>query len=98
LQRIPYGVTRSYSEVAEGIGQPKASRAVAGACAANRLALAIPCHRVVKATGEPGGYRWGAERKRRLLETEAASGAGLNAESRRASREGAEKKHLLNSY
>jgi AraC family transcriptional regulator of adaptative response/methylated-DNA-[protein]-cysteine methyltransferase len=78
LQRIPYGATRSYREVAEGIGQAGASRAVAGACAANRVALAIPCHRVVQASGAPGGYRWGAERKRRLLETEAAT-AGQSA-------------------
>ena len=73
LQSIPFGETRSYSEVAEGIGQPKAVRAVASACAANRAALVVPCHRVIRADGEPGGYRWGAERKRRLLEREEQS-------------------------
>lgn len=70
LQRIPYGTTQSYAEVAAGIGQPTAARAVAHACASNRVALAIPCHRVVRGTGEAGGYRWGVERKRALLEAE----------------------------
>jgi AraC family transcriptional regulator of adaptative response/methylated-DNA-[protein]-cysteine methyltransferase len=56
--------------VAAGIGQPTAVRAVAGACAANPVALAIPCHRVVRTGGELGGYRWGIERKRQLLERE----------------------------
>jgi AraC family transcriptional regulator of adaptative response/methylated-DNA-[protein]-cysteine methyltransferase len=73
LQQIPYGQTRSYSEVAEGIGQAGACRAVAQACASNRVALAIPCHRVVRADGEYGGYKWGADRKRRLLAREAES-------------------------
>jgi AraC family transcriptional regulator of adaptative response/methylated-DNA-[protein]-cysteine methyltransferase len=72
LQSIPYGQTRSYREVAEGIGQPMAARAVATACARNRVALVIPCHRVIRGTGEPGGYRWGLERKRALLEGEQA--------------------------
>jgi AraC family transcriptional regulator of adaptative response/methylated-DNA-[protein]-cysteine methyltransferase len=78
LQEIPYGETRSYTEVAAAIGQPRAARAVARACASNRVALVVPCHRVVRgdftADGDSGGYRWGAERKRRLLERERARG------------------------
>jgi AraC family transcriptional regulator of adaptative response/methylated-DNA-[protein]-cysteine methyltransferase len=70
LQRIPRGATRSYGEVAAALGSPTAARAVARACATNPVALVVPCHRVVRAGGEPGGYRWGAERKRRLLATE----------------------------
>ena len=74
LQEIPYGATRSYGEIAAAIGQPQASRAVARACASNRVALIVPCHRVVRGdfeiSGEAGGYRWGAERKRRLLDRE----------------------------
>src|SRR5260370_13114586 len=67
---IPYGATRSYGAVAEAIGHPGAARAVARACAANPVALVIPCHRVVRGDGEPGGYRWGVARKRLLLEQE----------------------------
>jgi AraC family transcriptional regulator of adaptative response/methylated-DNA-[protein]-cysteine methyltransferase len=70
LQRIPRGVTRSYQEVARRVGRPGAARAVARACAANPVALVIPCHRVVRADGTPGGYRWGADRKERLLANE----------------------------
>ena len=70
LQTIPRGETRSYGEVAKGIGRPKASRAVANACASNRVAIAIPCHRVVREGGEPGGYRWGADRKKQILSGE----------------------------
>ena len=70
LQKIPYGETRSYAEVAKRIGQPTASRAVARACATNPAALVIPCHRVVRESGDLGGYRWGADRKRALLERE----------------------------
>ncbi len=74
LQSIRPGATSSYAEVAAAIGKPGAARAVAGACAANRLAVVIPCHRVVPATkdadGKTGGYRWGADRKKRLLERE----------------------------
>ena len=70
LREIPPGTTTSYSQVAQSIGAPKALRAVAGACAANRLALAIPCHRVLRSNGSLSGYRWGMERKRRLLERE----------------------------
>lgn len=72
LREIPVGCTLSYTEVAERIGLPKAVRAVAGACAANALAVAIPCHRVVRTDGSLSGYRWGVERKRALLEREAA--------------------------
>ena len=70
LQSIPYGETSSYRQVAEGIGRPTAARAVAAACARNRVALVIPCHRVIRGTGELGGYRWGLQRKRALLERE----------------------------
>lgn len=70
LQGIPSGEVRTYAQVAEGIGQPGAARAVARACAANRVALAVPCHRVIRGTGEAGGYRWGAARKQALLDAE----------------------------
>lgn len=70
LQSIPRGETRSYSQVAEAIGKPTAVRAVAGACAANRMAIVIPCHRVIRANGDLSGYRWGRERKQQLLELE----------------------------
>ena len=70
LQAIPFGQTQSYSEVAKGIGQPNAARAVARACATNPVAIAIPCHRVVRGDGSMGGYRWGIERKKTLLEME----------------------------
>lgn len=71
LRAIPMGETASYAEIAGHVGSPKASRAVAAACAANPLAVAIPCHRVIRGNGELSGYRWGVERKRRLLEREA---------------------------
>jgi AraC family transcriptional regulator, regulatory protein of adaptative response / methylated-DNA-[protein]-cysteine methyltransferase len=71
LQKIPFGETRSYAAVAKGIGRPTATRAVARACATNPVAVAIPCHRVVRQDGEEGGYRWGVERKKALLELEA---------------------------
>jgi AraC family transcriptional regulator of adaptative response/methylated-DNA-[protein]-cysteine methyltransferase len=70
LQSIPFGSTRSYSEVAKAIGQPTASRAVARACATNPVAVVIPCHRVVGKDGSSSGYRWGVERKKMLLEME----------------------------
>ena len=73
LQAIPAGQTASYAEVAQRIGSPKAVRAVAQACAANGLAVAIPCHRVVKSDGALSGYRWGVERKRALLARESAT-------------------------
>jgi AraC family transcriptional regulator of adaptative response/methylated-DNA-[protein]-cysteine methyltransferase len=70
LQQIPRGTTLSYSDVAKRIGQPSAVRAVARACATNPVALVIPCHRVVREDGSLGGYRWGIERKKELLEME----------------------------
>jgi AraC family transcriptional regulator of adaptative response/methylated-DNA-[protein]-cysteine methyltransferase len=73
LQSIPYGQTRSYGEVAEAIGQPSAVRAVASACAKNKVAILIPCHRVIRGTGELGGYKWGIPRKQAILEAERAS-------------------------
>ncbi|MDF1505867.1 bifunctional DNA-binding transcriptional regulator/O6-methylguanine-DNA methyltransferase Ada [Roseisolibacter sp. H3M3-2] len=74
LRAIPYGATRTYAELAAALGDPRAARAVAGACAANRVALVVPCHRVVRGDGAPGGYRWGAERKARLLDAERNGG------------------------
>ncbi len=74
LRAIPYGETRSYGDVAKRIGRPTASRAVARACATNPVAVAIPCHRVVRENGDPGGYRWGMERKRKLLAMEERKG------------------------
>jgi AraC family transcriptional regulator, regulatory protein of adaptative response / methylated-DNA-[protein]-cysteine methyltransferase len=71
LRRIPAGSTASYTDIATRIGTPKAVRAVAQACAANAVAVAIPCHRVVRSDGALSGYRWGVERKRTLLEREA---------------------------
>ncbi len=70
LRTIPYGETRTYGDVAQMIGQPKAVRAVARACATNPVALVNPCHRVIRSDGSMGGYRWGVERKKVLLETE----------------------------
>ena len=71
LRAIPYGATRSYSQVAQSIGRPKATRAVARACATNPIAIIVPCHRVVREDGHMGGYRWGIERKEQLLAQEA---------------------------
>ena len=73
LRRIPYGETRSYTQVAEAIGQPSAVRAVARACATNPAAVVTPCHRVLRSDGSPGGYRWGLQRKQALLEHEKAN-------------------------
>jgi len=70
LQKIPFGETRTYGEIAGAIGAPTAVRAVASACAKNPVAFVVPCHRVVRRTGELGGYRWGIERKRTLLDKE----------------------------
>jgi AraC family transcriptional regulator of adaptative response/methylated-DNA-[protein]-cysteine methyltransferase len=75
LQGIPRGETRSYAEVARGVGRPGAARAVARACATNRIALAIPCHRVIRGSGELGGHRWGIGRKQALLAREQVAGA-----------------------
>jgi AraC family transcriptional regulator of adaptative response/methylated-DNA-[protein]-cysteine methyltransferase len=71
LRQIPPGTTATYAEIAKKIGEPKAARAVAQACGANNLAIAIPCHRVIKNDGSISGYRWGVERKRSLLGREA---------------------------
>jgi AraC family transcriptional regulator of adaptative response/methylated-DNA-[protein]-cysteine methyltransferase len=70
LREIPSGETVDYAELAHRIGKPSAARAVAGACAANKIAVAIPCHRVVRRDGDISGYRWGVERKRELLRRE----------------------------
>jgi AraC family transcriptional regulator of adaptative response/methylated-DNA-[protein]-cysteine methyltransferase len=75
LQDIPVGTTATYSEIARRIGKPTAVRAVASACAANKLAVAIPCHRAVRSDGELSGYRWGVERKRKLLDRETVATA-----------------------
>jgi AraC family transcriptional regulator of adaptative response/methylated-DNA-[protein]-cysteine methyltransferase len=74
LCKIPCGQTASYAELARRIGKPQAVRAVAGACAANPLAVAIPCHRVVRTDGSLSGYRWGVERKEKLLQRERTGG------------------------
>jgi AraC family transcriptional regulator of adaptative response/methylated-DNA-[protein]-cysteine methyltransferase len=73
LRAIPYGQTTTYSELAKRIGAPRAVRGVAKACAANELAIAIPCHRVIRKSGDLAGYRWGIERKKRLLADESSS-------------------------
>jgi AraC family transcriptional regulator of adaptative response/methylated-DNA-[protein]-cysteine methyltransferase len=72
LRKIPYGATRTYSQVARAIGRPSAIRAVARACATNPVSVVVPCHRVVREDGNLAGYRWGLERKRELLEHESA--------------------------
>jgi AraC family transcriptional regulator of adaptative response/methylated-DNA-[protein]-cysteine methyltransferase len=74
LQAIPAGERRSYSEIADAIGQPTATRAVAQACASNRVAVVVPCHRVVRADGAISGYKWGERHKRRLLDEESSDG------------------------
>jgi len=73
LKKIPRGETRSYSQLARALGNPKATRAVARACATNPVAIVVPCHRVVRENGALGGYRWGIERKERLLDAESRS-------------------------
>jgi AraC family transcriptional regulator of adaptative response/methylated-DNA-[protein]-cysteine methyltransferase len=70
LRAVPVGTTATYAEIARRIGKPKAVRAVASACAANKLAVVIPCHRIVRKDGLLSGYRWGVERKRKLIERE----------------------------
>ncbi|MGJ0484176.1 MAG: methylated-DNA--[protein]-cysteine S-methyltransferase [Methylomicrobium sp.] len=75
LQQIPPGAKASYTEIAARVGAPKSVRAVAGAIAANTLAVAIPCHRVIRADGSLSGYRWGVERKAELLRRESGAGA-----------------------
>jgi AraC family transcriptional regulator of adaptative response/methylated-DNA-[protein]-cysteine methyltransferase len=73
LQKIPFGETRSYSDIANAIGSPRSARAVASACASNRVALLVPCHRVIRTGGSLGGYRWGLDRKKTLLQREKAA-------------------------
>jgi AraC family transcriptional regulator of adaptative response/methylated-DNA-[protein]-cysteine methyltransferase len=73
LRTIPRGETRTYAQVAAGIGRPSAARAVAQACASNPVAVLIPCHRVIRGDGDRGGYRWGIKRKRALLDLEGAA-------------------------
>lgn len=80
LRRIPYGQTRSYTEIAEAVGAPRAVRAVASACATNPVALAIPCHRVVQKGGALAGYRWGLPRKAALLDNEAQHARNVSAD------------------
>ncbi|WOD17998.1 bifunctional DNA-binding transcriptional regulator/O6-methylguanine-DNA methyltransferase Ada [Paraburkholderia kirstenboschensis] len=80
LRRIPYGQTRSYTEIAEAVGAPRAVRAVASACATNPVALAIPCHRVVQKGGALAGYRWGLPRKAALLDNEAQNARNVSAD------------------
>jgi AraC family transcriptional regulator of adaptative response/methylated-DNA-[protein]-cysteine methyltransferase len=79
LRRIPRGETRSYAQLAQSLGQPTAVRAVARACATNPVAVVVPCHRVIGSDGKLTGYRWGVERKNKLLELE---GAAPNSSSR----------------
>jgi AraC family transcriptional regulator of adaptative response/methylated-DNA-[protein]-cysteine methyltransferase len=79
LRTIPPGKPSTYTAVAHAIGQPRAVRAVASACARNRVALLVPCHRVTRMGGAPGGYRWGSERKRALLAAEAEAARPLKA-------------------
>jgi AraC family transcriptional regulator, regulatory protein of adaptative response / methylated-DNA-[protein]-cysteine methyltransferase len=88
LRDIPYGQTRSYSDVARAIGKPKAVRAVARACATNPVAVVIPCHRVVRQDGSLGGYRWGLARKRALLEQEKQAARSENAGRKHSPQEG----------
>jgi AraC family transcriptional regulator of adaptative response/methylated-DNA-[protein]-cysteine methyltransferase len=77
LREIPRGSTATYTQIAESIGSPRAVRAVASACAANHIAVLVPCHRVVRSDGSLGGYRWGIERKRMLLDSERVASAPL---------------------
>jgi AraC family transcriptional regulator of adaptative response/methylated-DNA-[protein]-cysteine methyltransferase len=78
LQSVPAGKTVTYAEVAAAVGRPKAVRAVASACAHNRIALAVPCHRVIRGDGTLAGYRWGMERKQSLLHLERDASRGLD--------------------
>lgn len=82
LRAIPVGETISYAQLAQRVGSPGAVRAVAGACAANKIAVAIPCHRVVRTDGSLSGYRWGVERKRLLIDNEARSRGAIKESSK----------------
>jgi AraC family transcriptional regulator, regulatory protein of adaptative response / methylated-DNA-[protein]-cysteine methyltransferase len=85
LRKIPYGSTRTYSEVAQAIGKPRAIRAVARACSTNPVSVVVPCHRVVRQDGNLAGYRWGLERKRSLLEHELSQRGSKTAATKKAS-------------
>jgi AraC family transcriptional regulator of adaptative response/methylated-DNA-[protein]-cysteine methyltransferase len=76
LRRIPYGEVVSYAEAADAIDAPRAARAVASACARNRIAVLVPCHRVIRGDGDLGGYRWGVQRKRTLIDVERRARGG----------------------
>jgi len=82
LQSIPYGTVQSYKEVAAALGRPKGARAVARACATNRVAILIPCHRVIRGTGDLAGYKWGLDRKRALLDQERSHRSAKGADTR----------------
>ena len=75
LQKIPRGTTRTYTQVARALGKPRSVRAVARACATNPVSIVVPCHRVIRTDGSLAGYRWGLQRKQKLLEREAAASA-----------------------
>lgn len=90
LRAIPYGETRSYTEIAQAVGRPQAVRAVANACANNRVALVVPCHRVVRRNGTLGGYRWGLDRKRSLLDRERQAREQEASAARKGHRAGAD--------
>lgn len=92
LRRIPRGATRSYAEIASAIGAPRAQRAVANACARNPVPLLIPCHRVVRADGSPGGYRFGSDAKRELLERELTGSRARSPRAARATRSGSRRR------
>jgi AraC family transcriptional regulator, regulatory protein of adaptative response / methylated-DNA-[protein]-cysteine methyltransferase len=77
---VPPGKTSTYTEIAQALGQPKAVRAVAAACAANKLALLVPCHRIIGKSGDLTGYRWGVERKQKLLAAESTAATDAAAE------------------
>jgi len=79
LRAIPFGATRTYSEVANSLGRPTATRAVARACATNPASIVVPCHRVIRTDGSLGGYRWGLHRKQLLLEQELRLATGGDA-------------------
>jgi AraC family transcriptional regulator of adaptative response/methylated-DNA-[protein]-cysteine methyltransferase len=81
LQRVPLGATVSYGELARRLRTPAAVRAVGTACGANRIAVLIPCHRALRADGSPGGYRWGLDRKARLLAAEQVPAAAQDSRS-----------------
>src|SRR3981189_3710862 len=86
LRAVPFGTTRTYSEVARSLGRPSATRAVARACATNPTSIVVPCHRVIRTDGSLGGYRWGLHRKQLLLEQElrVAKGGGDSAKRDKA--------------